>query len=425
MSSYFLRHDIEELSVSNTLLSIKDLKSRSIGVGGPLAALISGLSGYHKNFNYWILFPLWGLILSVIALLCPVLLPYLLLSYLSRRYKREHPNALDEICELELKRFNQNKASDAASSAAADATANAAATAPNADTAASASVASSAADSSAVKGSEAKANGETQAKQGKDGKEVEIDDVLLNTDHEISESTRKLDREAEASIVDEVDITEEEQHSFMKRYLATVDVAFNLKHNLLTVVGIMIVYYLGLFLMVEVSGHFIETATQAYMDAALKNKVLQIATPEQLAFNDRVVAIYAIAIGFMLLLHTFLSAVTCATLLGFNRAEKWKLAAGIVLKNLPGYAVLFALCYAVFTVIERYYAHFRLTAFESVVRGLEYTNLTVPFLLVRGYFIGAFLVAFILIILMSLGIISTGIKSKPKDSDPGPRMMRP
>lgn len=460
--------------MSKSILSINDLKTRSVGVGGPLSAIISGLTGYHKNFSYWVLFPLWGLILSIVILLCPVLLPYLLLSYLSNKYKKEIPDAVDKISSLELEKFNRDKAASAAAdSATAAATSASSAATVTAEVAAAPAEAASAssttsvntdisttsADASSVNLSQkTELNADNQLQDEIESNQddskiseavkLESDDAAQEKskggffkakkdkaplpelsaeqkEHKISKSVRDLDQKADSNMIDESEVSEEEQHSFMKLYLASIDVPFNLKHSLRLVFGVMIAYFIGLFLMVEVAGFFVNQATEAYMQAAMKNKVLQIATPEQLAFNDKVVMIYALAIGFMLLLHIILSAIVTVSLLGINRQNRMGLAWGAVLKNLPGFIVLFAICYAVFSVVERYYAHFRLIAVEAVVRGEAYFNLTIPFLVLRAYLIGAFFTAFLLVIFMSLGVIQAGVKNvKAKDADPGPRMLR-
>lgn len=47
----------------------------SVGIGGPLSALLAAMTGYHKRVSFWVLFPLWGMLAFVLVLLCPVLLP--------------------------------------------------------------------------------------------------------------------------------------------------------------------------------------------------------------------------------------------------------------------------------------------------------------------------------------------------------------
>ena len=91
------------------------------GIGGPLAALFTGLTGYSKTLPWYLLCPIYCLISSPLILLLPIILPLYLLHVLSRHYRLTHTKkgAFDTVLNKEGTSATRSAANIAANEAVA------------------------------------------------------------------------------------------------------------------------------------------------------------------------------------------------------------------------------------------------------------------------------------------------------------------
>lgn len=214
------------------------------------------------------------------------------------------------------------------------------------------------------------------------------------------------------------------QLSFMSLHLGAV-----LKQKCRLLLILVAVYYLiaigGSYLL----GSAIDAATAVYVAQAQAHQALQIATPEQIRYSNSVVNYISLYLLVLMLTIIVLFASTIVVLLSTKDEQGHKVLAlektgtavsALFFKNLPGFAMILALMYAVFMTVERYYAHLRVVAIEAMVLGREYFDPSVWFLLLRGYLSEAFFISLVLIVLMSCGLIARSHQRAPQG--PSPKM---
>ena len=198
-------------------------------------------------------------------------------------------------------------------------------------------------------------------------------------------------------------------YSCAKLYLERLDIGHRLSSVLGLIIASVICYYLVGALSVFWANHEINEALIRYINFARESKVLQIGSPAQIEYANSV--ILTIMICVMVIASTMILsfaitgvAILCPHFHKINRAI-FKNVAIVLIGNMPGIALLFAMWYCVAMVIERYYAHLRILALEALVLEQEYFDPSLAFMALRFYIIGAFIVAFALIILMSLRLL--------------------
>lgn len=330
----------------------------SVGIGGPLSALLAAMTGYHKRVSFWVLFPLWGMLAFVLVLLCPVLLPIFLLYMMQRRVRRmpvvanATPDPKDESTAAETTETSTSSADMTASSA-------------------------------------------EDVSVATEPKVVDDKDFGGGQEHLVSpeviyDETKARDQELSAQ-------------ACMDSFLRQLNLTQSIKSHIGLLLGVLLGYYLVWGAVYFWSSTAAYRAMQAYMEAARQNQVLQIATPEQLAYANHMTAIFTIA-GVVLVLSLVVSfALTFLGILQYRRIA-WQLVL-LIGKNLPGLAMLTALFYAIILIMERYYAHLRIIAVEAMIRGTEYFDPSVPFIVLRLYVGAVLLMALALTVGMSLHVI--------------------
>ncbi len=90
----------------------------------------------------------------------------------------------------------------------------------------------------------------------------------------------------------------------------------------------------------------------------------------------------------------------------------FSLTMSVIIRNLPGIAVLSAIFYSAFIVIERYYAHLRISAIDAMVLGRDYFDPSLLFIFLRLYAVQAFTVSLMLVVLMSLHAIALNFQHR-------------
>ena len=347
----------------------------SVGIGGPLSALLAAMTGYHKRVSFWVLFPLWGMLAFVLVLLCPVLLPLYLLYMMQRRVRRMpvEANATAEPKAESLKADTSTSSDDM--------------------TASSAKEASVATEPEAV-----------------DNKDLGEGQEHLVSPEVIYDEAKVRDRELSAQ-------------ACMDSCLRQLNLTQSIKNHIGLLLGVLLGYYLVWGVVYFWSSTAAYRAMQAYMEAARQNQVLQIATPEQLAYANHMTAIFTI-VGVVLVLSLVVSfALTFLGILQYRRIA-WQLVL-LIGKNLPGLAMLTALFYAIILIMERYYAHLRIIAVEAMIRGSEYFDPSVPFIVLRLYVGAVLFMTLALTLGMSLHVIPQNFRGKFTNSKGMPRYEPP
>ena len=87
--------------------------------------------------------------------------------------------------------------------------------------------------------------------------------------------------------------------------------------------------------------------------------------------------------------------------------------------------MLTALFYAIILIMERYYAHLRIIAVEAMIRGSEYFDPSVPFIVLRLYVGAVLFMTLALTLGMSLHVIPQNFRGKFTNSKGMPRYEPP
>ena len=361
------------------------------GIGGPLAALFTGLTGYSKTLPWYLLCPIYCLIASPLILLLPIILPLYLLHVLSRHYRLIHTKkgAFDTVLNKEGTSATKESANIAANEAV------------------------------ALKATR-KTNGAASS-----GAAVGSDDVLLSDEMKeavnVAERTQRIEDEVQS---------DEDAAKRKHEYVATALSSYNTSAFIAAQKAVLslLSYYTIFFAVFVTAGFAISNAMMIYVEKAKNSKQLQIATTEQLDYANAVNNILTISgiVIFLTLIVIFALIVVAAIKDSINNiANKsgeqgtastvdgadvssispLKTAFSVLFRNLPGFAVLMSILYAVFVVVERYYAHLRVIAIEAMVLGQSYFDPGMPFIALRLYIVYAFCVAFMFVILMSLNAV--------------------
>lgn len=331
-----------------------EIKAINVGIGGPLAALGTGLSGFSKTLPFKALCPLYGLLAVPLILLFPIALPLYLLKLSAAQKLKEcsYEKELYDFCvQQEAQALNSLKESE-----------------------------------------------DIPPEEALEG--ISKEDVARASAH--------------AQDIEQQILYEKEQQALLDKMVGQEMSVFKLKdfikaHRALLVV-MTVIYYVALVLIFMLSSHFIDEAMARYVIAAQQSQVLQIATAEQLAYSNSVVNIITCAGAAVILLLCLSFALVFAMALKFQvhsaQVHSYlKLAFSAILKNLPGLGVLCAMLYALFIIIERYYSHLRMIALEAIVLGQDYFDPSLAFMALRCYVIYAFALSFALVLLMSLHLL--------------------
>lgn len=404
-----------------------EIKPINVGIGGPLSALITGFTGVSKNLPWWTLCPLYCVIGAPLVLLCPVLMPLWLLKVMVSRKAQEqiyHEQAISEEFEnlqaSKEKRLKLQQDKDFTIKSQLDKL----------------NSQESVKEPSAAKAQEIESSNE----QDKVASDKELDKAdTKDSSKEQAKGTNQDDAiegigtsdvnlaKARKALIEE-EMYQERTSSKLKYHLisvalAKVHLASFIQANFITLLVSTIAYYLGLVLSFVVSSSMINEAMERYMSIASNRKVLQIATQEQLDYANSVVNIITGAGALMLIMMLITFALVTLKAIkyalnqsNFNQELGSELQASlssslgsmvfkVLLVNLPGMGVLAAMMYACFINLERYYSHLRMIAMEDMVLGQEYFDPSWLFLGIRAYLIYAFVLAFALVIFMSLHIL--------------------
>lgn len=366
------------------------------GIGGPLAALFTGLTGYSKTLPLYLLCPIYCLIAAPLILLLPIILPLYLLHVLSRHYRLTHTKkgAFATVLDKEGVSDNKSGAKDA-------------------------SIAHEHAQGHASYEAGTRSNAHATV-DGAAGNALSDD---MKEAVVIAERTQRIADDVKAE-----EDAAKRNHEYVANALSSYNTsAFIAAHMKLLSLSLLS-YYTIFFGVFVTAGFAISNAMMIYVEKAKNSQQLQIATAEQLDYANAVNNILTLSgiVIFLTLIVIFALIVvaaikdcinnvanksgaqeqlTCSDGVDVSSISPLKIAFRVLLKNLPGFAVLMSILYALFVIVERYYAHLRIIAIEAMVLGQSYFDPGMPFIALRLYIVYAFCVAFMFIILMSLNAV--------------------
>lgn len=354
-----------------SILKLQMVSPVSVGLGGPFCGLLHALSGYHKILPFWALCPLWCLIFAPLILLFPVLLPIYVVSVLQSVYRKQgiysymSPDELEDTAQpldddADDQRFRYTYLENAPSSQLSSL--------------------------HSLNSEKVLAHGVPADNTKKKNRVNGFDSSLLQDDSDDNKTYRM-------HVV-----------GFIQQ-----NIKINLLHYKHLIVFSQLVYWMMIALISYGIVYFSFLAFQEYHTAALQHRTLQIATPEQLAYADKIVAIFTT--GGMLIWATLLYviAITFTSAIGcFNPAA---VARKILSKNFLALAVVSCLLCAVGNLTERYYAHYVLIAYEDIILGNEHFNPAFLFLALRCLIVYVFCMGLSISMLMSLRLLPMSFKA--------------
>ena len=369
----------------------------SIGIGGPLASLVIALTGYSRVMPWWVLCPVWGMMAVLLVFLCPVLLPLYVLWALQRSCRQRY--ALQLLAEeTELLYATADALEEKARTAPQeeqeqDSTAATTVTTSDSITAAATTTTSTSTDTNAKAEStdHSDISNDVDDKGFGDGKQHLISSKVVFNE---TEEKIKLERNYER----------------MGLHLARLHLWSEIKSHLGTILLSLCGYYaVAVAVFYGVTSASV-VALNEYMAKAKENPVLQIATPEQIAYANNMTAIFTI--GILVLMVAMLLCFTITTVSVLRLPAMGLRVLMVIIKNLPGFAMILALFYGVVMIMERYYAHFRVVAVEAMIRGTSYFDPSLTFIVLRLYVAQALVLTLVLMVLMSLNLLPQRFSAK-------------
>lgn len=191
-----------------------------------------------------------------------------------------------------------------------------------------------------------------------------------------------------------------------------LDIAENILQNKYLIAVSQFIYWLALSVVIYGMNFFATLAVEKYRASAMRHQVLKIVTPEQIDYANTIVMI--LSIGGSILLAAMLLVFAMTLVAATNCLYPKTVASKVLIKNIPGVVSVSCLMYAVCVIVERYYAHYTLIAYENILLGHDYFNPTWLFILLRLYLICAFLTSFVLTMMMSLKLLPGAFVIRPK-----------
>lgn len=169
--------------------------------------------------------------------------------------------------------------------------------------------------------------------------------------------------------------------SFKKGFLRSTDFKSVLLGELL--------YLVSLYAVVKAAVYKIQEYFEIYKEKALENKVLQLGTPEQLEYaqnTKQIIYLGAAAVFIVMVLVITNTMIKCfqkdrATI----NTSSFKDAFAATGLNAVSYALLFVLSGFLFSVLEVYFARYKLMYLQGYILGTDAFDPSVIFLILRIY----------------------------------------
>lgn len=178
-------------------------------------------------------------------------------------------------------------------------------------------------------------------------------------------------------------------HVFTKQDDKILSFRKGLKFDFKTILGTEIIYLLGLSGLFQFFCYKAREYFEVYKYKAVRNPTLQIATPEQLEYSHSLttlictVAVVLIVIHIFITIFSFIKAYDLGT--NLTTENPVKTVFKTVFRNLPVYILFTIVLIYVFTVIETYFAKYKLMHIEGYILGKENFDPAVTFMVLRIY----------------------------------------
>lgn len=194
-----------------------------------------------------------------------------------------------------------------------------------------------------------------------------------------------------------------------------INIFSNLMQNKYLIAMAQFVYWIVLAFTVYGINLLSNLTSERYISSSMQRQVLYTTSQESIDYSNTLITIFTAGCFVVLIamLFAFVMSLVAATDCLYPR----KVAALVILKNLPGFFVIICLMYAVIMLTERTYAHYVITAYRDIIMGNDYFNPAWLFMVLRIYIIHAFLSCFVLSMMMSLRILPGTFFVRPKQHD--------
>ena len=178
-------------------------------------------------------------------------------------------------------------------------------------------------------------------------------------------------------------------HVFSKQNDKILSFKRGLKLDFKSMIGAEIIYLLGLFALFQ---YFCYKATQyieVYKYKAVRNPTLQIATPEQLEYSHSLttlictIAVILIVMQILIMAYSFIKAYDLDK--SVKTQSPFKIVLKTIFRNLPVYILFTVVLIYVFTVIETYFAKYKLIHIEGYILGKDNFDPAITFMVLRVF----------------------------------------
>lgn len=386
----------------------------NVGLGGPFCSLLSTLSGIHKVLPFWALCPLWGLILVPLTCLFPSILPIYLLFALKKGYQqRGIPNYYDP--------YDSNALSAAQSPQ--DINQNTLwqdhAFAPSKlHTSSVEDTLQDKSNNSAKLDTQSKAHAYNNTENQAEAQAYTLADEQTDAHRILKQQSQDFARASQA----------QDHSDYIDGYLVKpcsvrqnidnfirINIFSNLMQNKYLIAMAQFIYWIVLAFTVYGINLLSNLTSERYISSSMQRQVLYTTSQESIDYTNTLITIFT-AGGFVVLI-AMLFAFVMSLVAAADCLYPKKVAALVILKNLPGFFVLSCLMYAAIMLTERTYAHYVLAAYKDIIMGNDYFNPAWLFMVLRIYIIHAFLSCFVLSMMMSLRILPGTFIIRPKQND--------
>ena len=179
-----------------------------------------------------------------------------------------------------------------------------------------------------------------------------------------------------------------------------------------------LLYFIFLYLIYAGVGFFTQQALADYLQTAAEHQVLQIGTPEQLAYAQHVVRYWQCAGGAVCFVLYFIASLSLSALLGAHGVQSLQLACLSLIKNLPALLLLILIAITVGSLIEHYFASVKIAALQGRFHDEFVTLFPYVFIVLRLYVLHALALALCLSAAAAAGVLHLSVKRSSLESGP-------
>lgn len=176
-------------------------------------------------------------------------------------------------------------------------------------------------------------------------------------------------------------------HVFTKQNDKILSFKKGLKFDFKTMLATEIIYLLGLIAIFEYFCFKANEALEIYKYKAERNPTLQIATPEQLEYSHTLTTLICTAAVVIIAMHMLITAYSFIKAndldLRVKTENPLKIVFSTIFRNLPVYILFTVALIYIFTVIETYFAKFKLMHIEGYILGKDNFDPAITFMILR------------------------------------------